>query len=189
MRDAVAPFNVLMELDKGVLEPTDHTKRRHLSDMHGMYLEEPDEAAGDALVYTVHEIVVPESPDHIQCSTTILQPGRVGREFFMTKGHFHEVRGRSEVYLGLRGEGRLVMATEGGDHAVEHIVPGSVSYVPGGWAHRSVNIGSELLVFFAAYVGDAGHDYATIEDEGLPVLLTDAPDGPRVERNPRYTQR
>ena len=67
------------------------------------------------------------------------------------------------------------------------VVPyGTVSYVPGGWAHRSVNVGAEPLVFFAAYVGDAGHDYDTVERTGFPVLIVAGDDGPEVVANPRY---
>lgn len=80
------------------------------------------------------------------------------------------------------------MATEEGEHAVEPIRPGTVNYVPGGWAHRSVNVGSEPLVFFAAYVGDAGHDYGTIESEGFPVIILRGEEGPTVARNPRYVR-
>lgn len=183
MRPSLDPFTIMMSLDSGLLDPTRETVERRLSDMRGMYQVEPD---GDRLAYRVFLIPVPEANSEIQCSTTVLEPGLVGDEYLMTKGHFHQVRDRSEVYLGLSGEGRLVMATEEGDHAVEPIRPGTVNYVPGGWAHRSVNVGSEPLVFFAAYVGDAGHDYGTIESEGFPVLVVRGDDGPTVAPNPRY---
>ena len=184
MRPSLDPFTVLMDLQSGALDPTAETVERRLSDMRGMYQVEPD--GDDQVIYRVLLIPVPERNSEIQCSTTILEPGVVGDEYYMTKGHFHQVRDRSEVYIGLAGEGLLVMATEDGDHAVEPIRPGSVNYVPGGWAHRSVNTGSEPLVFFAAYVGDAGHDYGTIETRGFPVTVLRGTDAPRVVPNPRY---
>jgi glucose-6-phosphate isomerase len=177
------PFTALVDLRRGPVEPR-HVVERRLSDMRGMYLEEPED--GDVLVYTVYGIPAPETDDDVMSSTTVLQPGRVGREFYMTKGHFHEIRGRAEVYLTLGGEGRLVMATEAGDVRVEEMRPGTVNYVPGGWAHRSVNVGEEPLVFFAAYVADAGHDYGTIERRGFPVLVVGGEHGPEVVENPRY---
>jgi glucose-6-phosphate isomerase len=64
--------------------------------------------------------------------------------------------------------------------------PGSIHYIPGGWAHRSVNVGDENLVFFAAWLGDAGHDYGSIEEQGFPVLLVDNDGNPEVVENPRY---
>ncbi|HUG48011.1 MAG TPA: glucose-6-phosphate isomerase family protein [Candidatus Limnocylindria bacterium] len=183
MSTALDPFTVLLDVRSGMLEPELSVTERRLSDMRGLYL---DGSAADHLAYRVLAIPVPELNSELQCSTTILQPGLVGDEYMMTKGHFHAVRDRSEIYIGLSGEGRLVMATEDGRHAVEPIRPGTVNYIPGGWAHRSVNVGDEPLIFFAAYVGDAGHDYATVEERGFPVLVVRGPDGPQVVPNPRY---
>lgn len=178
------PFTILMDLDTGRLDPLRDSVERTLGDMDGMYLTEIDKP--EEVAYRVMLMSVPEENSEIQCSTTLLEPGLVGDEYYMTKGHFHQIRNRSEVYVGLSGEGRLVMATEDGDHRVEPIRPGTVNYVPGGWAHRSVNVGNETLVFFAAYVGDAGHDYGTIEDRGFPVLVVRGEDGPDIIDNPRY---
>ena len=185
MTPSLDPFTTLMDFDRGSLLPERATVERRLSDMAGYYLADSG-GSGDPLIYRVHAIPVPETNAEIQCSTTVLEPGRVGNEYYMTKGHFHRIRDRSEIYIGLAGEGRLVMATEDGRHAVEPIHHGTVSYVPGGWAHRSVNVGSEPLVFFAAYIGDAGHDYATIAEQGLPVMVVAADSGPEVIANPRY---
>ena len=40
-----------------------------------------------------------------------LYPGTVGDECFMTKGHYHAVPATAEVYLCLRGRGRMMMKT------------------------------------------------------------------------------
>ena len=180
------PFTTLMDPQSGTLMPDRGTLHRRLSDMPGYYLDASREA-DDPLIYRVHTIPVPETCAEIQCSTTVLEPGLVGDEYYMTKGHFHQIRDRSEVYIGLAGEGRLIMATEDGRHAVEPIRPGTVTYVPGGWAHRSVNVGTQRLVFFAAYVGDAGHDYGTIAERGLPVMVVAGDAGPQIVANPSYS--
>jgi glucose-6-phosphate isomerase, archaeal len=179
----LAPFTTLLDMELGTLDPEQEVVERRLADMRGSYLEDP---AGDAVVYRVYAIPAPATGANLLCSTTVLEPGAVGREYYMTKGHFHEVRDRAEVYLGLAGEGRLVMATEDGRHAVEPIRRGTVGYVPGGWAHRSVNVGEQPLVFFAVYVGDAGHDYGTVERKGFPVLVVAGDQGPEVVANPRF---
>jgi glucose-6-phosphate isomerase, archaeal len=182
----VAPFTTMLDLASGLLDPDREVTERRLSDMRGLYAEDA-ESEDDPLIYRVYGIPVPAKTGNVLSSTTVIEPGTIGREFFMTKGHFHEVRDRAEIYVGLAGEGRLVMATEEGEHAVEPMRRGTVNYVPGGWAHRSVNVGEEPLVFFAAYVGDAGHDYATIEAEGFPVLVVKGDDGrAAVVENPRY---
>jgi glucose-6-phosphate isomerase, archaeal len=181
----VVPFTTMLDLVSGRLDPEQDVTERRLSDMRDMYAEGPA-YDGDPLIYRVYGIPVPATTGNVLSSTTVIEPGTIGLEYFMTKGHFHEVRDRAEIYIGLAGEGRLVMATEDGEHAIEPMRRGTVNYVPGGWAHRSVNVGDEPLVFLAAYVGDAGHDYATIEVQGFPVLVVKRDDGPKVVENPRY---
>jgi glucose-6-phosphate isomerase len=39
--------------------------------------------------------------------------------------------------------------------------------VPKEFAHRSVNVGDEALVFLAIYPSDSGHDYGSIERKGF----------------------
>jgi glucose-6-phosphate isomerase, archaeal len=185
---SVQPFTTVLNLSSGRLDPELEVTERRLSDMEGMYLE-VGEHDSDPLIYRVYGIPGSATMGNVLSSTTVIEPGTIGREYFMTKGHFHEVRDRAEIYLGLAGEGRLLMATEDGGHAVEPMRRGTVNYVPGGWAHRSVNVGDEPLVFFAAYVGDAGHDYATIEEEGFPLLLVKGDGGPEIVENPRYRRR
>jgi glucose-6-phosphate isomerase, archaeal len=183
--NAPDPFTTLLDLERGSLDPERGVSETRLSEMMGMYLEEAD-GVEDTVVYRVYQIPVPATGSNLLSSTTVIEPGVVGREYHMTKGHFHAVRDRAEIYVCLSGEGRLVMATEDGRHAVEPMSRGTVNYVPGGWAHRSVNVGDEQLVFFAVYPGDAGYDYGTIEKEGFPVLVVADESGPEVIPNPRY---
>jgi glucose-6-phosphate isomerase len=104
----------------------------------------------------------------------------------MTKGHFHTVLDTAEVYYTLRGHGLMVMETPEGDSAVEELKPGSVLYVPPRWAHRSVNTGTEDLVMFFVYPGNAGHDYGTIEQQGFRKVVVERNGQPQVVDNPRW---
>jgi glucose-6-phosphate isomerase, archaeal len=183
MEPALRPFTAHIDMASGHITHDDTITERRLTDMDGTFLEDAD---GDDLVYRVFHVDVPELNSNINSCTTVLQPGKVGREYFMTKGHFHEIRDRAEVYVGLRGSGALVLATEDGEHDVQWMKPGSVHYIPGGWAHRSVNVGDGPLVFFCAWIADAGHDYGTIEEQGFPVLLVEEGGTPQVVPNPRY---
>lgn len=185
MSGPILPFTTKLDLATGLLEPQREVVERRLSDMRGMYLDDAG-VEGDPLIYRVFAIPVPATTGHVASSTTVIEPGVVGREYYMTKGHLHELRDRAEIYLGLAGEGRLVLAAEEGRWQVELLGRGTVNYVPGGWAHRSVNVGEEPLVFFAAYPADAGHDYATIEARGFPVLVIRGMRRPEVVENPRY---
>jgi glucose-6-phosphate isomerase len=97
----------------------------------------------------------------------------------MTKGHFHVKRDRAEVYLGLSGEGYLLLQTDAGEVSSVPMQAGTVAYVPPYWAHRTVNTGAEPFIFFAVWPGDSGHDYGTIEKIGFAKIM--------VERNGTVT--
>jgi glucose-6-phosphate isomerase len=180
------PFTTLLDLEGGAVEPERKVTQRTLGDLDGLFLDPVPAERAEELAYTVSEIPAPVSASNLLSSVTVLRPGLVGREFHMTKGHYHEVRDRAEIYVTLRGEGLLVMGTEDGRHQVDPMGRGTVNYVAGGWAHRSVNIGDEPLVFYAVYVADAGYDYGTIEEEGFPVVVVTGDGGPVVVPNPRY---
>jgi glucose-6-phosphate isomerase, archaeal len=175
---SLTPKSFSMVVDaEGVLKPWTSKVERRLSDMAGMYANAAAEreaiAADDALVYDVFQYDMPEHAGELVVCTTRLYPGKVGDEFFMTKGHYHEVRERGEVYYGLTGDGRLVVAKDDGSADVIPMGPGTVAYVAPCWSHRTVNTGSEPFVFLAVYHGDAGHDYGTIETEGFPQLVVE----------------
>lgn len=184
MRPNQDPFTTWADLTTGTLQPERDLQERRLADMRGYYLDE--DGAEERLIYTVSAMPVPKTGDEILSSTTIMYPGTVGGEYHMTKGHFHATWRRSEIYFTLAGEGLLLMATDDGQHREEPMGAGSINYIPGGWAHRSVVTGDVPLVFLATYIGDAGYDYATIEERGFPMLAVAGQDGPQVVPNPRY---
>jgi glucose-6-phosphate isomerase len=135
--------------------------------------------AGDPVIYRAFDAPVPEERDHLVYRTTIISPGRVGAEYFMTKGHHHQ-RDSAEFYLGMSGTGLMVLQDRSGDLRVEKLLRDVSVYVPPGWAHRTVNTGDDDLVFLAVYLGDAGHDYASIERDGFTARVLATVDGPEV---------
>jgi glucose-6-phosphate isomerase len=173
------PFALMVDFTTGALEPYTSRTERHVSDMRGAYADgdafDQLVALGDPLVYEVLQYDVPEEVGQLICCTTVLHPGTVGEEYFMTKGHYHSVRETGEVYLGLSGRGQLLLMTEDGAKAATPMGPGTVAYVPPCWAHRTVNTGGEPFVFFAVYPGQAGHDYGAIEMTGFPERVMRTP--------------
>jgi glucose-6-phosphate isomerase, archaeal len=167
----IRPFSASIDLAEGVM--TDFTRRteRKASSMRGHYADaaalERLVEAGDPLHYEVFEKPVPEEYGHLMYCVSKLLPGRVGDEYFMTKGHYHSVLQTGEIYLCLRGEGFMVMKTKDGDFTAEPMRRGGMVYVPPYWAHRSVNTGSEPLISFCVYNAEAGHNYGDIETEGF----------------------
>ena len=85
-------FVLDFDLKTGFSENAKITKR-HLSQMRGMFHDEKAYQErimqGDPLVYEFYELGCPERAGDIAFGTTILYPGTVGDEYFMTKGHFH----------------------------------------------------------------------------------------------------
>lgn len=68
-------------------------------------------------------------------------PGDTSGELWMTKGHQHPNH-QGEIYLALKGRGGLLMF-DGDRTEWLDMLPGTIGYIPPGWAHRSVNTGDE----------------------------------------------
>ena len=139
--------------------------------------------SGDPIIYEVYESCPPEAAGELASGLSIVHPGRVGQEYFMTKGHYHKVRDTAEVYYCIQGKGVLLMENESGDTAVEELHPGRVVYVTPRWAHRSINTGGQDLVTFFVYPANAGHDYATIDATGFRKRLLDHDGVPTIVDN------
>ena len=186
MKSTTAQF----DLTSG-LSPNAPPIQRHLSEMAGMYVDETLRAdmvaKEDTLVYKFYDMGVAERSGAIAYGTTILYPGKVGEEYFMTKGHFHSILETAEVYYCLRGRGLLLMENPEGDWEVQEMVPGAAVYVPERFAHRSINTDpAEPLVSFFAFRGDAGHDYGTIETKGFRKLVVERNEKAEIIDNPRW---
>ena len=121
----------------------------------------------------------PSRPGHLAHLTTIILPGVVGDEYYMTRGHYH-LKDSAEVYLGMAGTGLMVMQARDGRFQVEELVKNKTVYVPPGWAHRTVNTGAQELIFLAVYFSDAGHDYRSIEEQGFAARVLARSNGPEV---------
>lgn len=128
----------------------------------------------DTVVYSVqwHEPVIPGTSGALSWGSTTIEPGCVGGEYFMTRGHFHAKRDRGEYYTTAQGTGMLVLMGEDRVARVEVMSSGSLHYIPGFTAHRTLNTGDEPLVFWACWPSDAGHDYETIARHGFSVRVT-----------------
>ena len=181
------PFSDVIDRDSGTLASPDNVYERHLSAMADMY-EDADAAraaldAGDPVIYKVYEKKIPELAGELQWCMSVTLPGKIGREYYMTKGHYHEVRDTAEIYLCVRGSGYMLMETEDGKTSAVEMRPDVAVYVPARWAHRSINTGDEPLISFCVYPGDAGHDYGTIETEGFRKRIVEIDGHPVVIDN------
>jgi glucose-6-phosphate isomerase, archaeal len=161
------PFQVSLDFASGSLTPFSGSMVRKLSDMAGSYEDQEAVrralgAGEDPVIYSAYDADVPDQSGELLFRTTVIAPGVIGSEYYMTRGH-HHVKDSAELYLGMSGRGVMVMESRSGEFAHEELVPSAAVYVPPGWAHRTVNTGDVPLAFLAIYFGDAGHDYGSME--------------------------
>jgi len=182
-------FTIDYDLVTGLSRNAESSKR-WVSSMKGMYADSEAEQklidGDDPLVYEFYEMGAPEDDKNIAFGTSITYPGKVGNEFHMTKGHFHTVLDTAEVYYCLNGHGYMLLENPEGDWSAKELTPGKMVYVPGRYAHRSINVGNEPFVTFFNFRGDAGHDYGTIETKGYRKLLVEIDGKVEIIDNPKW---
>lgn len=182
------PIGVAINGSTGAVAPATGHYTKRLSEFRGLYHDaaafDAAVSADDAVTYEVIEFKADGSD--IFFGTTTMYPGKVGDEYFMTRGHFHARADRAEVYYTQSGEGLLLLETRDGEIQTVDMKPGVAAYIPPGWAHRSINTGSRPLVFVWMTSVDAGHDYSTIAGKGFRCLVLEQDGKPAVVANPNY---
>lgn len=183
------PFHMDFSLKSGLSETVPSIKRR-LSQMKGMYCDDGAYerllAQGDQLIYEFYDLNISEKPGALAFGTSIVYPGKVGDEYFMTKGHYHTILDTAEVYYCISGQGYMLMENQEGEWRAEPFKPGIAVYVPGKFAHRSVNTGTEPLITFFVFRADAGHNYGSIEETGFRKIIVERNGQPAIVDNPKW---
>ena len=169
----INPFTVNIDFAEMIMREPDAHNIRRASAMRGYYRDAAAHESiiskgNDPLHYETYEKHVPEEYGHLLFCISKIQPGTVGEEFFMTKGHYHTQVNTGEIYFCLQGQGYMVMKTSEGKFDAQRMTRGGLVYVPPYWAHRSVNTGKEPLTMLCIWPADAGHNYGDIEKEGFP---------------------
>lgn len=149
---------------------TGHYEKR-LGDLGGLYadqaaFEQALAAGADRVVYRVCETRPEQTHGDLIFGTTWMEPGRIGDEFFMTRGHIHARANRPETYYGESGSGVMLMESPEGEVQILEISKRVLVYVPPMWIHRSVNTGDTPLVMSFCYPCDSGQDYDIIARSG-----------------------
>ncbi|WP_250475806.1 glucose-6-phosphate isomerase [Caballeronia sp. GAFFF1] len=185
-----------VDLSSGLMEGTGTRYQKRLKDLDGLYGDADAfstlaAARGDEVVYDVTDHRPSDAPGDLITGVTRMSPGKVGNEFFMTRGHIHANIDRPELYFGLKGHGLMLMESPDGETRIVDIEAHTVCYVPPRWIHRSVNLGSDDFVMLFCYPADAGQDYAIIERaNGMKLrIVDDGRGGYRSEANPAYVAR
>jgi len=158
--------SVRFDPEDGALEGAPETVRR-LSDLRGIFADRAafEEALADdnPVIYRVRSIENANGEGDLHYGLGILMPGRIGDEFYMTRGHLHAWRPAAEVYIGLRGSGVMLLEhEESGTGSALPLEAGTIVYVPGSTAHRTINTGDEPLTYIGVFPARAGHDYGAM---------------------------
>jgi glucose-6-phosphate isomerase len=138
--------------------------KRYLSDLRGCFCDAAafDRALseGDRLIYAVASVESPTGDGDLHYGLGTIYPGRIGEEYFLTRGHLHKWRAAAEVYIGLAGQGAMLLQDESGSESrMLPLQANTIVYVPGYTAHRTMNTGDAPLVYLGVYPARAGHDY------------------------------
>lgn len=185
------PFSMDYSIDPLAFEPKQEIIRRTLSSMQDAYFDQEATTSllmnADPLIVQVFMAPIPADKGFLMVNINAVYPGRVGREYFMTMGHIHDDPvGAPEVYVTLKGQGKLVLQARDGRTLIADMLPGRINYIPAAFAHRCVNTGSiDPLVYIGVFPSATKRDYSftpanfkqlVVEENGLPVIIS----------NPRY---
>ncbi len=136
---------------KDLKKEYDKKSVRRFNDMKDRF-KNPNGIKANPILYTVYT----RDFGTFEATLTVLEPGKINGEFFMTKGHRH-IKPRKEIYILTSGKGKLVIESK--TSSVVEMKKGVFYTIPVGAGHRAVNIGKNKLEFLSIYSKDAGHDY------------------------------
>lgn len=191
------------------VEPTTHTVDRmtgnlsnstgryqkKISDLNGIYADQTIFSAmcaddPDRIVYEVCEVRPQAKLGDLIFGTTHMEPGKVGGEFFVTRGHIHACANRPETYYGESGYGLMLLESPRGETRIMDVKSKTLIYVPPMWIHRSINVGDTPLVMSFCYPVDSGQDYDVIaQSGGMAVRIVADGDGWKAIDNTDYKPR
>jgi glucose-6-phosphate isomerase, archaeal len=184
------PISVQLDPRDGSFEPCPENEQRMVSHLSMMFSDqqavETILKSGDRLVYEIRYYPFLTGKSDMVLGTTMILPGKVGNEYHMTKGHFHEVDNQPEIYHCVQGEGILQMMTLEGDYISAHWIKDTITHIPPQYAHRVINTGSTPLIYVASFHVAAGHNYGPIIDKGFKYIVVEQNGVPFELLNPRW---
>lgn len=155
-------MNHISDLPSGLFTgPSTLTAHRTVGDLMDYWADpSPAREIAETPLYTTHAYQPQtEGPGVLYWGSTILHPGAVGTEFFMTRGHLHLNPTHGELIVVTAGTGLLALLTPYGDTQLIPLAPGVTHWITGDLAHRTINTGPTDLIFWCAWPSDCGHNY------------------------------
>ena len=183
---SIKPFNITYSVDPLAFEPKKEIILRSLSTMKEAFGDQDAAEAAlargeDPRIVEVYMAPVPHGEGFLMANINVVYPGKVGTEYFMTKGHIHDDPDHApEIYITVKGTGKLLMQNMAGDYSVLDMAEGLINYIPAPYAHRCINTGSQPLVYLGVFPADTERDYSfdsrnfkklVVERDGQAVLV------------------
>ena len=191
-----SPFLAFVNPEALQIQPNTGGYKKYFQDLSGIYADEAAferlaETFGDAVAYRVDEARFSDQASDLITGISVLEPGKVGLEFFMTRGHLHQRADRPETYYCLAGHGILLLESLAGEIKAMEMRPGNLVYVPAFWLHRSVNVGETVFATLFSYPADAGQNFEIVRQaKGFRQLVVSATEGDwKLVPNPHYRRR
>jgi glucose-6-phosphate isomerase len=193
MKEIIQPFSIAFDPNLFSSFESGRVTERHLSHLEDYFSDQKALSEilsrQNPLVYKVWEMEYEGEGRGISIGMTIISPGRVGDEYFMTRGHFHEADSGDEIYIATGGTGGVLLADRSGDCQFLEMHPGNLYYVPGNFSHRTINIGTEDFMILSIWPPHIVHDYGTISSSGFPKLVMSSNNGYKIVDNPKFSLR
>ena len=196
LSNAASPFLAFVNPDTLQIQPNTGGYKKYFRELAGIYADEVafDRLAGtlgEAVAYRVDEARFSNYGSDLITGISVLEPGKVGQEFFMTRGHLHQRADRPETYYCLAGRGVLLLESLAGEINAMEMRPGSLVYVPPFWVHRSVDVEATVFATLFSYPADAGQNFEIVRQaNGFQQLVVCGDNGGwKLALNPRYRSR
>ncbi len=171
------PVSVQLNVPNGTFSPCIESTSRKVSDLAMMFADQQAVEqlikSGNPEVYQIRYYPFQTKNSDMALGVTMILPGKVGNEYYMTKGHFHEADNQPEIYHCVQGKGVLQMMTIDGDYVAAPWQKDTITHIPPQYAHRVVNTGNIPLVFVASFHLAAGHVYGPIENKGFKYIIVE----------------
>ena len=189
----IEPYSTILDLKNTVLKSFNKKAEVRLSDLKDFFSDQEAvnkilSKSKNPIIYEYYENSQPEVEGHLNFGITIINPGKIGNEYYLTRGHYHANENSSEVYIGLSGEGMIIMQKKDGQFSYLSMKKGVIVYVPPFWAHRTINVGKRKFSFLYIYPSNAGHDYEIIKQKGFAKLVIEEKGRPKIIDNPKFTK-
>lgn len=139
----------------------------------------------DAVVYRCYTSA--KNPELMYLVTEI-SPGKVGDEYFKTKGHFHARPEAPGIYTCFSGLGVAVLQHKDENRPVM-IAPferGTILFIPPYYGHRVVNIGDDKVIYLCIAAADSGWSYDLFAEKDFRYLIVEKDNKATFVENPKY---